>query len=178
MSIYKNGVWTSNEFINYKNYTNLWNGAGITRDWWDLIATFDGEYLTLNGTSTTNLSANAGTGFYNTINYKAGQTYSFVISYVSGSVEGTGDGIKYAPRGFTKIAINDTNYTETQIQTKTFTENTTEDTGYSLYDFFKNLTFNNLVLKVQVIEGEYNPGPTTQVKIFKDKIEANDFYEI
>lgn len=178
MSIYKNGVWTSNEFINYRNYVNLWKGSGITKDWRDLNATFDGEYLTLNGQATTTLTGNGGSGFYDLISYEGGKTYTLVISYMSGNVTGTGNGIGYAPNGFKKITITNVNYMDTQTITKTFSSDTTESTGYSLYDFYSDLQFNNLILKVQVVEGEYNPGKTTQVKIFKDKTEANDFYEI
>lgn len=174
MGIYKTGIWETGSIISARE--NLWS-SHARKDWRSLILTFDGEYLTLNGTPSSSLTGNAGTGFYNSITYESGKTYSYVVSYVSGSVTGTGNGIYFSPRGFSNITISDTNYTNTQIQTRTVSQDTTESTGYASYGWYTNLTFNNLVLKIQVVEGS-GSGEVTQAKVFNNKLEANNFIEV
>lgn len=130
--IYKNGIWETEKIISSTEGANLFSGNKTT-DWRGITAKFDGEYLTLNGTATSALTGNGGSGFYLPITYEAGKQYSFIVSYVSGTATGSGDGIYYSPRGFSSIYINQSNYTTTQYNTCSVSTTTEETTGYSSY---------------------------------------------
>ena len=174
--IYKNGIWETEKIMSSTEGANLFSGSKTT-DWRGITAKFDGEYLTLNGTATSALGGNAGTGFYLPITYEAGKQYSYIVSYVSGTATGSGWGIEYYPRGFSNIEINQDNYTTTQYVTRSVSTTTEESNGYSLYGWTTGTTYNNLIMKLQVIEGAYNPDGISTASVYSNKLQAVNFIE-
>lgn len=177
MKIKRKGLWMSSYFINYYDYWNMWEPFDREFNWDGLTITFDGEYVILNGKANSSVFNQTDGDLYGYIEYWKDTTYTFAISYVSGSVTGTGSGFSFNPKFFDPITINSENYKKIQRTTRTFNSEEYEETGSYTYSYYNNLTFNNLVLKFTIIEGDTAP-IINKARVFKDRIEAIDFIEI
>ena len=178
MKIKRKGMLMSPTFLDYYDYWNMFEPFDYEYNWDGLTMYFDGENMILNGKANSSLINQTDTGLYALIDYMPDTTYTFVISYVSGSVTGIGLGSAFSPKNFTPICIDSTNYKDTQFNTYTADSwGDMEEWGDYNYSYYNNLTFNNLVLKVTVVEGDTSP-IINKTKVFGDRIEAINFIEI
>lgn len=143
-------TYTGKSIIAYDNSTksmssNPLNGISVSID--------DQGIITLNGTSTDAVSFQISKSIENVL--KANNNYSFYVENLGGTQSNQFSMILYGKNGTTATNLNSTVSTTTGKIVKTITPKEDYSLAYFWFYCVKGITFNNLKVRLMLVEGSY-----------------------